>query len=442
METVQVLLGERSYPIHIGPGLIDDGDLVRECIPAPQVMIVTNEIVAPLYLNRLERSLAAEQQHSLVLPDGEEQKNLATLGAIIDRLVAEGFRRDACLVALGGGVIGDITGFAAACYQRGIAFAQVPTTLLAQVDSSVGGKTAVNHPKAKNMIGAFHQPIAVLVDTGTLASLPEREFSAGLAEVIKHGLILDESFLLWLEEKMEAILDHDFDALARIVRRSCEIKAAIVAEDELEQGRRALLNLGHTFGHALESLGAYKDWLHGEAVAVGIALAAWTSKEMGMIDADDCRRVESVLSRAGLPVTTGPEIDADAMLRIMRLDKKAGAMGLRLIVLERLGSAVVSPAPGAALLRRVIRTRAVAHDSGTPASRARDKRRASDTDRAPPASRAASTDRTVETDRTKSVNRVTAANPAPNTGGTADRDSVLTASRATAANPAAPHRRR
>ena len=219
-------------------------------------MIVTNEIVAPLYLGRLERSLNA--QHSLVLPDGEEQKNLATLGEVIDRLVAEGFRRDACLVALGGGVIGDLTGFAAACYQRGIPFVQIPTTLLAQVDASVGGKTAVNHPQAKNMIGAFHQPIAVLADTDTLASLPEREFSAGMAEVIKHGLILDESFLLWLEENMEAILDHDAGALACIVRRSCEIKAAIVAEDELEQGRRALLNLGHTFGHALESLGAYQ----------------------------------------------------------------------------------------------------------------------------------------------------------------------------------------
>ena len=305
MDTVQVSLGERSYPIHIGPGLIDDGELLRRCIPARQVMIVTNEIVAPLYLGRLERALNA--QHSLVLPDGEEQKNLATLGAVIDRLVAEGFRRDACLVALGGGVIGDLTGFAAACYQRGIPFVQIPTTLLAQVDASVGGKTAVNHPQAKNMIGAFHQPIAVLADTDTLASLPEREFSAGMAEVIKHGLILDESFLLWLEENMEAILDHDAGALAHIVRRSCEIKAAIVAEDELEQGRRALLNLGHTFGHALESLGAYRDWLHGEAVAVGITMAAWTSKELGMIDAADCRRVETVLSRARLPITPGPE---------------------------------------------------------------------------------------------------------------------------------------
>ena len=362
MDTVQVSLGERSYPIHIGPGLIDDGELLRSCIPARQVMIVTNEIVAPLYLGRLECALNAQQQHRLVLPDGEGQKNLATLGAVIDRLIAEGFRRDACLVALGGGVIGDLTGFAAACYQRGIAFVQIPTTLLAQVDASVGGKTAVNHPQAKNMIGAFHQPIAVLADTDTLASLPEREFSAGMAEVIKHGLILDESFLLWLEENMEAILDHDAGALAWIVRRSCEIKAAIVAEDELEQGRRALLNLGHTFGHALESLGAYKDWLHGEAVAVGIAMAAWTSKELGMIDAADCRRVETALSRARLPIAPGAGIDADAVLRVMNLDKKAVAAGLKMILLERLGGAVLTSAPDSALLRRVIDARAAAHD--------------------------------------------------------------------------------
>ena len=369
METVQVSLGERSYPIHIGPGLIGNGELLRRCIPARQVMIVTNEVVAPLYLNRLEQSLNAEQQHSLVLPDGEGQKSLVKLGAIIDHLVAAGFRRDACLVALGGGVIGDITGFAAACYQRGIAFAQVPTTLLAQVDASVGGKTAVNHPKAKNMIGAFHQPIAVLADTDTLASLPEREFSAGLAEVIKHGLILDEPFLVWLEENMPAILDHDAGALARIVRRSCEIKAAIVAEDELEQGRRALLNLGHTFGHALESLGAYRDWLHGEAVAAGIVMAAWTSKELGMIDTADCRRVEAVLSRARLPISPGPGVDADALLRTMKLDKKAGAGGLRMIFLQRLGHAVVTAAPDTAVLRRVIDARTAAHDPHASARR-------------------------------------------------------------------------
>ncbi len=360
MDTIRVSLGERGYPIHIGPGLTGDRDLLRGSVPARQVMIVTNEVVAPLYLSRVEQSLGAEQQHRLVLPDGEGEKNLATLGAIIDRLVAEGFRRDACLVALGGGVIGDVTGFAAACYQRGIAFVQIPTTLLAQVDASVGGKTAVNHPRAKNMIGAFHQPIAVLADTDTLATLPPREFAAGLAEVIKHGLILDEVFLLWLEENMEAILAHDAGALAHIVRRSCEIKADIVAEDELELGCRALLNLGHTFGHALESLGAYRDWLHGEAVAVGIAMAARTSKALGKIGGEDCRRVEALLSRARLPITPGAGIDTDAMLRVMNLDKKAGAKGLRMILLERLGEAAVVPAPDAALLREVIDARAAA----------------------------------------------------------------------------------
>ncbi len=369
MKTITVSLGERSYPIHIGPGLIDDGDLLRRSIPAKQVMIVTNEIVAPLYLARLERALAARQRCTIILPDGEGQKNLAVMGAIMDRLVAEGFRRDACLVALGGGVIGDLTGFAAACYQRGIAFAQVPTTLLAQVDASVGGKTAVNHPQAKNMIGAFHQPIAVLADTDTLASLPDREFSAGLAEVIKHGLILDEAFLAWLEDNMDAILDQDADALAHIVRRSCEVKAAIVAEDELERGRRALLNLGHTFGHALESLGDYRDWLHGEAVAAGIALAAWTSEALGMIDAADCRRVETLLRRARLPIAPAPDIDVDALLRTMNLDKKAESAGLRMIFLERLGRAAVMAAPDADLLRQVIDTRARTH--GSPARRKR-----------------------------------------------------------------------
>lgn len=368
-DTITVSLGERSYPIHIGPGLIDNAELLRRSIPARQVMIVTNEVVAPLYLDRLERALEAQRPHRLVLPDGEAEKNLETLGAIVDRLVAAGFHRDACLVALGGGVIGDITGFAAACYQRGIAFAQVPTTLLAQVDASVGGKTAVNHPRAKNMIGAFHQPSAVIADTGALASLPPREFCAGLAEVIKHGLILDEAFLRWLEDNMEAVLDHDAGALAHVVRRSCEIKAAIVAEDELERGRRALLNLGHTFGHALESLGTYRDWLHGEAVAVGIVMAARTSQRLGMIDAADCRRVEALLKRARLPITPGSGIDAGDLLRTMHIDKKADAAGLRMILLERLGAAVVVPAPDRALLRDVIGTCAAAGGPRTAAAR-------------------------------------------------------------------------
>ncbi|MCY3730009.1 MAG: 3-dehydroquinate synthase [Rhodospirillaceae bacterium] len=354
MQALEVALGERSYPIHIGPGLLGDDELLRRGITASQVLIITNEVVAPLYLDALSRSLAAVRPHALVLPDGEGGKTLGTLARIIDELVENGFRRDACLVALGGGVIGDLTGFAAACYQRGIAFAQIPTTLLAQVDASVGGKTAVNHAKAKNMIGAFHQPCCVVADTDTLATLPQREFSAGLAEVVKHGLSLDAEFFGWLEARMDDILAHDADALAHIVRRSCEIKAAVVAQDERERGRRALLNLGHTFGHALESLSGYGRWLHGEAVAIGIALAARTSAELGMIDAAHCERIGALLARAGLPVTA-PGVQPEALLARMNLDKKASERGLSLVLLERIGRGVVVPAPDEALLRHVVR---------------------------------------------------------------------------------------
>jgi len=359
MEPLQVSLGERSYPIHIGPGLLGDSELLRRSISAAQVLIVTNEVVAPLYLGELEQALAATQHRSLILPDGEEEKSLGTLAKVIDELVEEGFHRDACLVALGGGVIGDLAGFAAACYQRGIDFVQIPTTLLAQVDSSVGGKTAVNHPKAKNMIGAFHQPLCVLADTDTLATLPEREFSAGLAEVIKHGLILDGDFFRWLEEHMDDVLAQEADALAHVVRRSCEIKAAIVAEDERERGRRALLNLGHTFGHALESLSGYGKWLHGEAVAIGITLAARTSMELGMIEPVECERIQSLLVRASLPVTA-PGTDADALFSLMNLDKKASAQGLKMVLLESIGKGVVVPAPAESVLKNVIQTQLAA----------------------------------------------------------------------------------
>lgn len=320
---------------------------------------MTNEVVAPLYLGELEQALAEKQHRSLILPDGEGEKSLGTLAKVIDELVEEGFHRDACLVALGGGVIGDLAGFAAACYQRGIDFVQIPTTLLAQVDSSVGGKTAVNHPKAKNMIGAFHQPLCVLADTDTLATLPEREFSAGLAEVIKHGLILDGDFFRWLEEHMDDVLAQEADALAHVVRRSCEIKAAIVAEDERERGRRALLNLGHTFGHALESLSGYGKWLHGEAVAIGITLAARTSMELGMIEPVECERIQSLLVRARLPVTA-PGTEADALLALMNLDKKASAQGLKMVLLESIGKGVLVPAPAESVLRSVIQTQLAA----------------------------------------------------------------------------------
>ncbi|HEU4619609.1 MAG TPA: 3-dehydroquinate synthase [Gammaproteobacteria bacterium] len=352
MKTLTVQLGERSYPIRIGAGLLRDADLVGAAVDAEQVLVVTNDVVAPLYLERLRNALGDRRVETVVLPDGEQHKTLATFEHIIDRLIAGRFHRDACIVALGGGVVGDVAGFAAASYQRGIAFVQAPTTLLAQVDSSVGGKTAVNHPAAKNMIGAFHQPAAVLTDTETLETLPRRELSAGLAEVVKYGLILDAAFLDWLESHIDALLALEPGALSHAIARSCEIKARIVAEDEREHGSRALLNLGHTFGHALEALGGYERWLHGEAVAIGIVLAAKTSEALGRLGAEDCRRVEALLRRAGLP-TRAPGVDADALLERMSLDKKASRKGLKLVLFERLGRATIAPAPDATLLRRV-----------------------------------------------------------------------------------------
>jgi 3-dehydroquinate synthase len=353
METLQVSLGERSYPILIGPGLLGESGLLDELITARQVLIVTNEIVAPLYLSRLEQAIRADELHALVLPDGEEQKSLQTFATIVDALMAHGFHRDACLVALGGGVVGDIGGFAASCYQRGIDYVQIPTTLLAQVDSSVGGKTAVNHPSGKNMIGAFYQPTCVVADTDTLKTLPPREFAAGMAEVIKHSLILDYDFFLWLEEHIDEVVGQDAAALALVVRRNCELKAAIVAEDERERGRRALLNLGHTFGHALESLGGYGHWLHGEAVSIGLALAARTSAQLGWIDSGDCDRIEALLERTGLPISA-TNIGVEQLLEKMRMDKKASAAGLNLVLLRQIGEGVITPAPDDTLLRNVI----------------------------------------------------------------------------------------
>jgi 3-dehydroquinate synthase len=354
VETITVALGDRSYPIHIGPGLLDDSALYGTA--ARQLLIVTNETVAPLYLARVEAALRGRRVETLTLPDGERFKTLATFGAILDRLVDASFHRDACLVALGGGVIGDLTGYAAASYQRGIDFVQIPTTLLAQVDSSVGGKTAVNHPRAKNMIGAFHQPIAVLTDTDTLKTLPPREFSAGLAEVIKYGVIVDAEFFAWLERNMDALRALDAKALAHAIRRSCEIKAEIVAEDERERGRRALLNLGHTFGHALEAIGNYERWLHGEAVAIGTVLAAHTSIALGRLDAATGERIEQLLARAGLPTQAGG-IDPGELLDAMRGDKKADRGGLNLILIEALGHAVLARAPAEATLRAVLAER-------------------------------------------------------------------------------------
>ena len=351
METIVVALGERSYPIHIGPDLLDKPDCYG--ITAKQVLIVTNDVVAPLYLKRVQEALRGHELETLVVPDGERHKTLATFTTVIDRLIDARFHRDCCLVALGGGVIGDLTGYAAASYQRGVDFVQVPTTLLAQVDSSVGGKTAVNHPRAKNMIGAFHQPIAVVADTSTLRSLPLRELGAGLAEIVKYGIIVDAPFFEWLERHVDDLKALDPKALTYAIRRSCEIKAAIVAEDEREQGRRALLNLGHTFGHALEAIGSYERWLHGEAVAIGMVLAARTSAALGWLTAQDCERVERLLERAGLP-TRASGVDLVELLDHMRGDKKADRSGLKLILVKALGEAVVARSPADEKLRAVV----------------------------------------------------------------------------------------
>jgi 3-dehydroquinate synthase len=353
MKTLTVELGARSYPIHIGAGLLGDGELLRSRVPAEQVLIVTNETVAPIYLKKVESAFAGRQRRSLVLPDGEQYKTVGSFVQVIDELIDAGFHRDACIVALGGGVIGDLAGYAAAAFQRGIDFLQLPTTLLAQVDSSVGGKTAVNHPRAKNMIGAFHQPVAVIADTGTLRTLPRRELAAGLAEVIKHGLIVDSGFFDWLESSMDKLLALDDEALTHAITRCCEIKAGIVAEDEREHGRRALLNYGHTFGHAIEALGGYGRWLHGEAIAIGMCMAADTSVRMGRLDGDEARRVRALLERAGLP-TKADGLAAGEVLERMRLDKKAGRKGMRLVLLRSLGQAEVVPAPDEAVLRETI----------------------------------------------------------------------------------------
>ena len=355
MDTLRVELGERSYPIHIGAGLLSTPTLLKDSVEAEQVLVVSNETVAPLYLERVTDALQGRKLHQAILPDGEQHKTLATFASLIDALIDARFHRDACVVALGGGVVGDIAGFAAASYQRGIGLVQIPTTLLAQVDSSVGGKTAVNHARAKNMIGAFYQPRAVLADTDTLGTLPARELSAGLAEIVKYGLIVDAEFFAWLERNIEALRALDAEALRHAIRRSCEIKAEIVAADERERGRRALLNLGHTFGHALEALGGYTRWLHGEAVAIGICLAAETSQTLGWLDAEHTARIAALLERAGLP-TSAPGIRPDEILAAMQLDKKAGREGLKLVLLKGLGKGVVTAAPDAGLLEQVLST--------------------------------------------------------------------------------------
>ena len=352
-------LGERSYPILIGPGLLDDVALLARLVPARDVFIVTNATVGPLYLQQLTATLmagpVARRVRSLALPDGERHKTLAVLGQVFDALVEARLNRDACVIALGGGVVGDMAGFAAACYQRGVDFVQVPTTLLAQVDSAVGGKTGVNHPGGKNLIGAFHQPRAVLADLGTLRTLPPRELRAGLAEVIKYGLVADVEFLAWIEANVEHLLALDMAALALAVQRSCAIKARIVASDEREQGSRALLNLGHTFGHAIENASGYGEWLHGEAVAMGMLLAADLSQRLGYLTAADVTRIRDLLRRAGLPLVA-PPIGAARALELMGMDKKVLAGRIRLVLLDRLGSGIVTGDYPAAALQETLQT--------------------------------------------------------------------------------------
>lgn len=342
MRTLNVALGEREYPIHIGRGLLEDAALIVARLKKPRVAIVTNEVVGPLYLDRLAASLRAHgvQVDAVVLPDGEAHKDWPTLNLIFDALLARRCERSTTLIALGGGVIGDMGGFAAACYQRGMPFIQVPTTLLAQVDSSVGGKTAINHPLGKNMIGAFYQPRLVLADIATLDTLPDRELRAGLAEVIKYGLIRDPDFFAWLETHIERLCARDADALAYAIERSCANKAEVVAADETEQGERALLNLGHTFGHAIETGLGYGEWLHGEAVAVGTMMAAELSRRLGWLDAADVERIEALHRRAGLPVH-GPDLAAARYLDLMASDKKVEGGRLRLVLLRAIGRAVI-----------------------------------------------------------------------------------------------------
>lgn len=340
-----VSLAERSYPIVIGRDLLASTNVIREHLTQARVALVTNATLWPLYGDSLQRILKADGVvvHAIVLPDGEAHKDWAALNSIFDALIEHACDRKTTLIALGGGVIGDITGFAAATYQRGVPFIQIPTTLLAQVDSSVGGKTAINHPRGKNMIGAFYQPQLVLADIDTLNTLPEREFYSGLAEVIKYGLILDAKFFDWLEQNIDALMKRDATALTYAIQRSCEIKAMVVAADERETakgGGRALLNLGHTFGHAIETALGYGAWLHGEAVACGMMQAARFSHALGMLDDNAVARIEAILKRAKLP-TELPQITADTMLEHMGRDKKNEAGVIKLILMKSIGAAYV-----------------------------------------------------------------------------------------------------
>lgn len=354
MQTLHVDLGERSYPIYIGTGLLGDAALIQPHIRGKQVMVVSNETVAPLYLEPVLSSLEGLRVKSVILPDGEQYKNLQVLNSIYDALLSQRFDRKCTLIALGGGVVGDMTGFAAATYQRGVDFVQIPTTLLAQVDSSVGGKTGVNHPLGKNMIGAFHQPRCVIADTDSLNTLDDRQLSAGLAEVIKYGLIDDPEFFAWLEGNVARLQAREPEAMAYAIARSCADKARVVAADEKEAGRRALLNLGHTFGHAIETGMGYGEWLHGEAVATGMVLAAELSAHLGWIEPAVVERIRRLIAAAGLPVEPPASLSSERFLELMAVDKKVLDGIMRLVLMQGLGQSVISDEASSEQIRHVL----------------------------------------------------------------------------------------
>ncbi|WP_049723514.1 3-dehydroquinate synthase [Gilvimarinus polysaccharolyticus] len=356
MKTLTVNLGERSYPIFVAAGLIDRAELLAEYIVGKQVCIVTNTTVAKIYLPKLKQALSDSKLEieSVVLPDGEQYKSLETLNQIFDALLQKHFSRTVTIIALGGGVVGDMAGFAAACYQRGVNFIQIPTTLLSMVDSSVGGKTGVNHPLGKNMIGAFYQPQAVLADVAALQTLPPREVSAGLAEVIKYGIICDYDFFVWLETNIDRLVAGDAEALTYCIERSCDNKARVVAQDEREGGVRAILNLGHTFGHAIETAQGYGNWLHGEAVGAGMVMALDLSWRMGLIDKSDLTRAVDLIKRANLPVAAPKDMTEAQFIELMSVDKKVQDGRLRLVLVQQLGQAFVTSEIDKSLLSQTI----------------------------------------------------------------------------------------
>lgn len=342
MTTLTVDLGERSYPIYIGSSLLGDKELLKPYIPGNSALIVTNETVAPLYLEKTQSMLSGLRHEAVILPDGEKYKNLEVLNQIYDSLLRNRFDRNTTVIALGGGVVGDMAGFAAASYQRGVHLIQMPTTLLSQVDSSVGGKTGVNHALGKNMIGAFYQPRAVIADTDTLDTLPDRELSAGIAEIIKYGLICDAEFFAWLEQNMQALLNRDKPALSYAIEVSCKTKAEVVAADEREVGKRALLNLGHTFGHAIENGMGYGEWLHGEAVGAGMCMAAIMSNQMGWMSDEDTQKTINLIEQAKLPSKAPDSMSAEKFMELMSVDKKVLDGILRLVLMKGIGQSLVT----------------------------------------------------------------------------------------------------